>query len=277
MAAAAAPAPIAWLVELVRIKEEIVRMYMSPGGEYNAFYTAWHGGPADPDLPARRSRANPYPMTFYSQTARIRELYARAVALVCTSGTYDDLIDLLVWLQTNCPPQEYGRGLYFSNAILSTREIPLEHRTKCAYAYIAGIVQDAMKPRETCRIGLDVIEDTDNGDVGIIHDLLVARVPELSCPALPILAALRVIIYPARYGREARNAAAISDSPWLPFALTIVPVAAKMRAGDIVYAMQRVSAPETAISASWARRRAAVLAWATAQAELAAAEAAEEE
>ena len=253
--AAAAPIVVPeWTTELDGIKAQIFDIYMRPGGAYNTFYTEWTTPAPAPHGGLSRTRANPHPMTFYYETPQLRELYARAVTLVCANGNYGNIIDVLAWLQNNCP--EDGRGLYFSNTILRNAVITPEHRTKCAYAYIVGVMQD--------RFGHDVIEDTDNGDIGIIHAKLVARIPELSCKALPILAALRVVIYPMRYGREARNAAAISDSPWLPFAHTIVPAAPTMSADAIVHAIISEELRQAGDDA-WARRSAAVMAFAAAR------------
>lgn len=253
----AAAAPIAvpeWTTALDGIKAEIHDIYMRPGGAYNVFYTEWTTPAPAPHGGLGRTRANPYPMTFYCETPRLSELYARAVTLVCANGTYDNLIDLLVWLQHNCP--ESGRSLYFSNTIIGNAAIASEHRTKCAYAYIVGVMKD--------RFGYDVIEDTDNGDVGVTHAKLVARIPTLSCKALPILSAIRVVIYPIKYGREANNASAISDSPWLALARTIVPAAAAMSTDDIVRSIISEELRQVGDDA-WARRSAAVLAFAAAR------------
>jgi hypothetical protein len=252
--AAAVSALSEWIVELNIIKAEIFDIYVRPGGAYNVFITAWNAPAPAPAGGLSRTRANPYPLTFYYDTHRLSELYASAVTLVCANGTYDNLIDVLAWLQNNCP--ESGRGLYFSNVILRNAAIAPEHRTKCAYAYIVGVMKD--------RFGHDVIEDADNGDVGVIHAKLVARVPELSCKALPILSAIRVVICPIKYGREARNASAIADSPWLALARTIVPAAAAMSTDDIVRSIISEELRQVGDDA-WARRSAAVQAFAAAR------------
>lgn len=252
MDSSSASVKAAWTVELDAIKEEITDIYLRPGGAYNLFYIEW-----TTPTPNGRSRCNPRPMCFYNETPRLQELYARAVTLVSSSGTYDDLIDILEWLQENCPEQ--GRGLYFSNNILCNRLLASEHRTKCAYAYIASLIKDAQKDRGDVRFGHDVIADIDNGDVEVIHTKLVKRIPELSCAALPLLAAVRVVIYPTRHGREALNAAAIAESPWLAFARTIVPSAAGKTADELVREIITEEFRQKGEEA-WMRRRAVVLA-----------------
>lgn len=240
-----------WTAELDAVKAQIFDIYNRPGGAYDVFYREWNAPEPAPLGGLSRLRASPYPMHFYWDTPVLKTLYSRAITLACTSGSYADLIDVLEWLQTNCPEQ--GRCLYFSNAILRNPEIDKDHVTKCAYAFIVGAILD--------RFGYDVIEDTDSGDVGVVHTKLVERATELSCEALPFLAALRVAIYPTKYGRDARNGVAISGSHWLEFARTIVQDAPEMSIDDIVRSLineERRPARE----AAWARRRAAVLAYA---------------
>jgi len=244
-----------WQVELQSIKDAISEIYSRPGGAYHTFYTEWTTPAPAPDGGLGRTRANPSPMTFYGMTPEIGTLYARAVTLACANGTYTDLISVLVWLQANCPEQ--GRGLYFSNTILGNTAISAAHKTKCAYAYIAGALQGSF--------GIDVIADTDNGDVGVIQEKLTARITELSCKALPLLAAFRTVIYPARYNRAARNDAALAASPWLDFARTIMVPATAMTTDDLVYFIINEELRQIG-DAAWARRGPAVAAFAAARA-----------
>lgn len=245
-----------WETELQSVKDAIIEIYYGLGGAYHTFYTEWTIPAPAPDGGLGRTRANPSPMTFYGMTPAIGALYARAVTLACDNGTYADLVSVLVWLQAHCPEQ--GRSLYFSNTILGNTAITAEHKTKCAYAYIAGAIQS--------RFGIDVIADTDNGDVGVIQEKLTARIPELSCKALPLLAAFRAVVYPARYNnRAARNDAAVAASPWLNFARTIMAPATAMTADDLVYFIinEELSQAE---AAAWARRGPVVAAFAAARA-----------
>lgn len=249
---AAAVAPVAvpeWRAELERVKSAIEDIYIRPGCAFRTFWTEWNTPMVPPGGGLGRSRACPGPLTFYGMTPELSTLYARAVTLACANGTYTDLIDVLVWLQTNCPEQ--GRGLYFSLCIVYNWELAAEHKSKCAYAYIAGALQN--------RFGLDVIADADNGDVGVIANELKDHVPKLSCGSLPLLAAARVVIYPMRYNRTARNEAALAGTPWLEFARAIVPTAATMSPDDLVRAIIGEELRQAG-ELAWARRGGAVMA-----------------
>ena len=224
MASASTVSPVslsAWQSELDTIKASISRIYTT---DYKTWIDEWCA-----PTPSGRTRANPYPWTFYHEVdLNLKHLYARAVELVCANGNYDDIINVLSFLHKVSP--EYGRDLYASGTILGNSRISPGDKTKCAYAYMAGLVKGTFSH--------DIIEDHDAGDVGVILGELTARVSELNCAALPLVAAIRVAIYPTKYKRDATNASALAGSKWLPVAHTLVQAAPASTADALVAMMK---------------------------------------
>lgn len=218
---ATSASPLAWQDELASIKASISRIY---GTDFKTWIDEW-----TKPSPSGRTRANPYPWTFYLEVdLNLKHLYARAVELACANGNYNDLVDVLAFLRTVSPEQ--GRDLYASCTVLGNSLISPENKTKCAYGYMAGMLQG--------KFSHDIIADHDAGDVGVVLGNLTARVPELNCPALPVVAAVRVVIYPTKYKREAKNASALDESKWLPVAHTLVQAAPTSTADALVAMMK---------------------------------------
>jgi hypothetical protein len=230
MASASAPvtSSSAWKDELDTIKATITRIYTT---DYKVWYDEWTTPASSPYGGLGRTRANPSPWTYYNEVnLNLSTLYASAVALACKNGTYNDLVELLVFLNNISP--EAGRDLYASGTILYSTLISQEDKTKCAYAYMAGMFKD--------KFNFDIVADDDRGNVGVIMDKLVARAPALNCKSLPLIAAYRVVIFPVRYSSLAANASALDSSPWVHVAHSLVHAATTSDADTLVAMMKAV-------------------------------------
>ncbi len=228
MASAPVTSSPSWNDKLETIKATIAHIYTT---DYKVWYDEWTTPTPSPYGGLGRTRANPPPWTFYNEVnLNLSTLYASAVALACKNGSYDDLVELLVFLNNVSP--EAGRDLYASGTILYSTLISQEDKTKCAYAYMAGMFKN--------KFNYDIVADDDRGDVGVVMSKLVARAPALNCKALPLIAAFRVVIFPVKYSRPATNASAIDSSPWVPVAQALVHAAPTSDA-DTLVAMMKAS------------------------------------